>query len=185
MGCAPGSIAVNVSALQFAQADFLKSIDAALTTCGSETPWLEIELTESLLMKNMRDATEKLKALRGRGVTIAIDDFGTGYSSMAYLQRLSLETLKINQVFFEMVEAGNAQSTQKSIARAIVALAKSLGLKVVAEGVETDAHRAFLIDAGADLMQGYFFSVPLSVEEIEPMLRTGMILVNGSLAMSA
>ncbi len=110
IGCAPQSIAVNVSALQFAQTDFIASIDSTLATCGSKDPWLEIELTESLLMKNMRDAMDKLSQLRTRGVNVAIDDFGTGYSSMAYLQRLSLDSLKMNQVFFDMVEPGNNNS---------------------------------------------------------------------------
>jgi diguanylate cyclase (GGDEF)-like protein/PAS domain S-box-containing protein len=185
MGCAPQSIAVNVSALQFAQTDFIASIDSALATCGSKDPWLEIELTESLLMKNMRDAMEKLSELRARGVNVAIDDFGTGYSSMAYLQRLSLDTLKMNQVFFDMVEPGNVKSTEKSIARAIVALAKSLGLNVVAEGVESRAQLDFLIEAGADLMQGFLFSEPLTAEEIEPLLRAGRISIDAPLALSA
>jgi diguanylate cyclase (GGDEF)-like protein/PAS domain S-box-containing protein len=185
MGCAPQTLAVNVSALQFAQADFLRSIDAALAACGSDSPWLEIELTEGLLMKNMRDATEKLAQLRSRGVKVAIDDFGTGYSSMAYLQRLSLETLKINHVFFDMVEPGNARSTEKSIARAIVALAKSLGLRVVAENVETEAQRDFLIDAGADLMQGHLFCPPQSPDQLESVLRTGVVLTRIPFAKSA
>jgi diguanylate cyclase (GGDEF)-like protein len=185
IGCAPQSMAVNVSALQFGQTDFLASVDSALATCASDVPWLEIELTESLLMKNMRDAMEKLAALRSRGIRVAIDDFGTGYSSMAYLQRLSLETLKMNQVFFEMVESGNADSTKKSIARAIVALAKSLGLRVVAEGVETRAQRDFLFDAGADLMQGFLFSEALPANQIEPLLRAGTISIDLPLAQSA
>ena len=185
IGCAPQSIAVNVSALQFAQTDFIASIDSTLATCGSKDPWLEIELTESLLMKNMRDAMDKLSQLRTRGVNVAIDDFGTGYSSMAYLQRLSLDSLKMNQVFFDMVEPGNNNSPKKSIARAIVALAKSLGLNVVAEGVETRAQLDFLIEAGADLMQGFLFSEPLTAEEIEPLLRAGRISIDNSLAMSA
>jgi diguanylate cyclase (GGDEF)-like protein/PAS domain S-box-containing protein len=175
LGCAPRSIAVNVSALQFAQADFLSSIDSALVTCGLDVPWLEIELTENLLMKNMRDSVEKLAQLRSRGVTVAIDDFGTGHSSMAYLQRLSLEKLKINPIFFDMAEPGNIKLMDKSVARAIVSLAKSLGLQVVAEGVETSAQRDFLIDAGADLMQGFLFSEPLSAEKIESLLRGGSV----------
>jgi diguanylate cyclase (GGDEF)-like protein/PAS domain S-box-containing protein len=185
IGCAPRSVAVNVSALQFAQTDFLATVESALAVCGCESPWLEIELTESLLMKNMRDAMEKLAQLRARGVNVAIDDFGTGYSSMAYLQRLSLDTLKMNQVFFDMIEPGSANSTEKSIARAIVALAKSLGLNVVAEGVETRAQLDFILEAGADLVQGFLFSEPLSVTDIEPLLKTGFIDVNAPVALSA
>jgi EAL domain-containing protein (putative c-di-GMP-specific phosphodiesterase class I) len=126
-------------------------------------------------MKNMREAVEKLAQLRSRGVTVAIDDFGTGHSSMAYLQRLSLEKLKINPIFFDMAEPGNIKLMDKSVARAIVSLAKSLGLQVVAEGVETNAQRDFLIDAGADLMQGFLFSEPLSAEKIESLLRGGSV----------
>jgi diguanylate cyclase (GGDEF)-like protein/PAS domain S-box-containing protein len=184
-GCAPESIAVNVSTLQFAQPDFISTVESALKTCGCTDPWLEIELTESLLMRNMRDAIDKLAVLHRRGVRVAIDDFGTGYSSLAYLQRLSLETLKINQVFFDMVKPRHPETNGKSIIGAIVALAKSLDLQVVAEGVETEFHRKFLIDAGVDLMQGFLFGAALSAEEIEALLRRGAIPTARSLARPA
>jgi EAL domain-containing protein (putative c-di-GMP-specific phosphodiesterase class I) len=147
--------------------------------------WLEIELTESLLMRNMRDASEKLAILHARGVRVAIDDFGTGYSSLAYLQRLSLETLKINQVFFDMVKPRNSEPNGRSIIGAIVALAKSLDLQVVAEGVETEFQRKFLVDAGVDLMQGFLFGAALSADEIEAFLRRGVISTARRLARPA
>jgi EAL domain-containing protein (putative c-di-GMP-specific phosphodiesterase class I) len=181
-GIAPPSIAVNVSAMQFAQPDFIKVIESTLTAAGSERPWLEIELTESLLMKNMSDATEKLEKLHKLGVRVAIDDFGTGYSSLAYLQRLSLDTLKINHVFFDMIETGDQEAKSKSIAGAIVALAKSLDLQVVVEGIETETQRKFLIETGADLLQGFLFAAPLGGEEIEPILKRGAIITNLQIA---
>jgi diguanylate cyclase (GGDEF)-like protein/PAS domain S-box-containing protein len=177
-GIAPGSVAVNVSAMQFAQADFIKLVEQTLVAAASERPWLEIELTESLLMKNMSDATDKLAKLHKLGVRIALDDFGTGYSSLAYLQRLSLDTLKINHVFFDMIESGEQKAKSKSIAGAIVALAKSLELQVVVEGIETEPQREFLLETGADLMQGFLFAAPLGGEEIEPLLTRGSISKN-------
>jgi len=184
-GCAPESVAVNVSALQFAQPDFISTVESALQASDCREPWLEIELTESLLMRNMRDASEKLDILHTRGVSVAIDDFGTGYSSLAYLQRLSLETLKINQVFFDMVKPRNSEPNGRSIIGAIVALAKSLDLQVVAEGVETEFQRKFLVDAGVDLMQGFLFGAALSADEIEAFLRRGVISTSVAVARPA
>jgi diguanylate cyclase (GGDEF)-like protein/PAS domain S-box-containing protein len=174
-GIAPSSVAVNVSAMQFAQADFIKLVEQTLAAAGCDRPWLEIELTESLLMKNISDATEKLEKLHQLGVRVALDDFGTGYSSLAYLQRLSLDTLKINHVFFDMIESGEQHAKSKSIAGAIIALAKSLGLQVVVEGIETEPQRQFLLETGADLMQGFLFASPLGGEEIEPLLKRGSV----------
>ncbi len=153
-------LSVNVSTVQFAQPDFICTIANALETSGVAERWLEIELTETLLMRNIRDAGDKLAQLREMKVAIAVDDFGTGYSSLAYLQRLSLETLKIADSFVSTIEAGRNGGSGRAIIGAIVALAQSLGLKVVAEGVETDAQRVFLSKIGCDLLQGYLFSPP-------------------------
>jgi diguanylate cyclase (GGDEF)-like protein/PAS domain S-box-containing protein len=183
-GCAPGSIAVNVSALQFAQADFIETVESALKIAGCAEPWLELELTESILMKNMREATSKVAMLHERGVSVAIDDFGTGYSSLAYLQRLSLQTLKINHVFFETGGSGEP-ADHRPIIGAIVTLARSLGLKVVAEGVETEAHRQLLIEAGADWMQGFIFGSPMTEQKIEPLLKMGVVPAVRTLARPA
>jgi diguanylate cyclase (GGDEF)-like protein len=169
------SIAVNVSTLQFAQSDFIQTVQSALALCESAQAWLEIELTESLLMKNMRNAAEKLELLRRMNVTVAIDDFGTGYSSLAYLQRLPLDTLKINHIFFDSMQSEHGGITGQPIAGAIVSLAKSLGLEVVAEGVETEAQCDYMVEVGCDLLQGYLFSTPLDPEQIEPLLRAGFI----------
>jgi len=164
-------LSVNVSTVQFAQPDFIRTVANALETSGVRESWLEIELTETLLMRNIRDAGDKLAQLREMKVAVAVDDFGTGYSSLAYLQRLSLETLKIADSFVSAIEAGRNGGSGRAIIGAIVALAQSLGLKVVAEGVETDAQREFLVRIGCDMLQGYLFSAPRPPDQIEPMLR--------------
>ncbi|HUB27656.1 MAG TPA: GGDEF domain-containing phosphodiesterase, partial [Tepidisphaeraceae bacterium] len=164
-------IAVNVSTLQFAQPDFVETVQAALNQCGVRGSWLEIELTESVLMRNMREAVEKLADLRKMHVSVAIDDFGTGYSSLAYLQRLSLDTLKINQSFFGVLDSSRVGGSGRTITGAVIALAKSLGLQVVAEGVETEVQKEFLLRVGCDLLQGYLYSRPQTATQIEPLLR--------------
>jgi diguanylate cyclase (GGDEF)-like protein/PAS domain S-box-containing protein len=185
IGCAPRGMAVNVSALQFAQADFVETVESALEIAGCPEPWLELEITESILMKNMRDAMDKLATLHQRGVSVAIDDFGTGYSSLAYLQRLTLQTLKINHVFFEMVGGGDLNSTHRPLIGAIVTLAKSLNLKVVAEGVETEDHRQLLRDVDVDCMQGFLFGGPMPEDKIQPLLKMGILPAVRSLARPA
>ncbi len=186
-------IAVNVSALQFAQADFVGTVADALEIAALPGPWLEIELTETLLMRNIRDAGDKLAQLREMGVTVAIDDFGTGYSSLAYLQRLPLDTLKIDHSFVSAIaEPGTSRPgamrdcrSGQTIIGAIVALAKSLGLQVIAEGVETAAQRDFLVNLGCDYLQGYLFGPPTSAEQIEAVMRRQAIRIVEPLARSA
>jgi diguanylate cyclase (GGDEF)-like protein/PAS domain S-box-containing protein len=183
-------ISVNVSTLQFAQPDFLQTVSAALQSAGLEEPWLELELTESLLMKNMRDAADKLASLKQMKVRVAIDDFGTGYSSLAYLQRLSLDTLKIDFSFINMMDINLLDPTRgpsngKTIVGAIVALAKSLGLSVVAEGVETEAQWRFLVRLGCDVLQGFLFSTPQTADQTEQLIRKQLILPAIPLAKSA
>jgi diguanylate cyclase (GGDEF)-like protein len=168
-------IAVNVSALQFVQPDFIRAISAAIEAPGAPPPCLEIELTETLLMRNIGDAGEKLARLRAMNVAIAIDDFGIGYSSLAYLQRLPLDTLKIDRSFVSRIRADDEPThdggSGRIIVKAIVALAKSLGFQVVAEGVETILQREFLLQIGCDQLQGYLFCPPKIPEAIELLLR--------------
>jgi diguanylate cyclase (GGDEF)-like protein/PAS domain S-box-containing protein len=178
-------ISVNVSTIQFAQPDFILTISSALETCGLAEHWLDIELTETLLMRNMRDAVDKLARLKDLSVRVAIDDFGTGYSSLAYLQRLSLDTLKIDPSFVRSIDSPKTGSGGRKIIGAIVALGKSLGLQVIAEGVETEIQRRFLLDIGCDLMQGYLFSAPKPAMEIEPLLWKGIDLQPPVLAIPA
>ena len=166
-------IAVNVSALQFTQSDFVRSIADVLCDAGVPDGSLEIELTESLLMGNMSDAADKLARLKEMHVPVAIDDFGTGYSSLGYLQRLSIDTLKIDHSFVSTIESERNSHGGRTIITAIISLAKSLGLRVVAEGVETEAQRGFLVGLGCDLMQGFLFGRPVSADVLGQLLLRG------------
>jgi len=175
-GCRPVSVAVNVSALQFQQAEFLEVVQTALTDTGLDPQYLELELTESLLMANTADAVEKVSALRAMGVAVAIDDFGTGYSSLAYLRRLPIDRLKIDQSFVKELGEGpkiNTEEGRTAIITAIASLAVSLDKGMVAEGVETPAQRDYLIQIGCDTLQGYLFGKPMAADKIESRLRYG------------
>ncbi|MCC7082435.1 MAG: EAL domain-containing protein [Burkholderiales bacterium] len=167
-GFAPISIAVNMASPSFAQPDFVAKVAAVLAQANLEPGAIEIELTESVLMHDAEAARETLRALKRHGVALSIDDFGTGYSSLAYLKRFPIDTLKIDRSFVRDV-IRNAEDA--SITRAIIALGKSLGLAVVAEGVETEAQAAFLRESGCTLMQGYLFSRPVCADDITAMLR--------------
>ena len=155
---------MNVSGHQLIEGDLITDIGQLLADAGVEPHWLEVELTESSLMENTPHTISSLQRLRAMGVKIAIDDFGTGYSSLAYLRRFPLDTLKIDIAFIREVTS-NPQDA--AIARTIIELAHSLGLRAVAEGVETPAQLAFLKEAGCDQLQGYLFSQPLPVAALE------------------
>jgi diguanylate cyclase (GGDEF)-like protein/PAS domain S-box-containing protein len=161
------SIAVNVSARQFQQADFVDSVHAALAHSGARAAQLKLELTESLLLTGVDQAISKMQALRALGVRFSLDDFGTGYSSLAYLKRLPLEQLKIDRSFVTdlLVNASDAV-----IARAIIRLAHNLNLTVVAEGVEDMAVWQQLRSEGCDIGQGYLFARPLPLSAAEALL---------------
>ena len=156
------TVAVNVSARQFHQPDFVDQVLAALKRSGANPLKLKLELTESLLVENLQDIVAKMSDLQSVGVGFSLDDFGTGYSSLSYLQRLPLDQLKIDQSFVRdvLTDPNNA-----AIARTIVALAQSLGLGVIAEGVETAEQHDFLANCGCNAYQGFFFSRPLPAEE--------------------
>jgi EAL domain-containing protein (putative c-di-GMP-specific phosphodiesterase class I) len=160
------TVAVNVSVHQFAQVDFVKQVLAVLHSTGANPQRLKLELTESLLIGNVQDAIGKMYALKAEGVRFALDDFGTGYSSLSYLKRLPLDQLKIDQSFVRevLIDPNDA-----AIAKTIITLAHSLGLGVIAEGVETVAQRDFLAHAGCHAYQGYFFSRPLPLADFEAL----------------
>lgn len=158
------TIAVNVSAHQFHQADFVDQVLAVLKKTGAEPQRLKLELTESLLVSNVEEVIKKMLLLKAKGVSFSLDDFGTGYSSLSYLKRLPLDQLKIDQSFVRDVLSDPNDAV---IAKAIVALARSLGLGVIAEGVETEAQRDFLTSSGCHALQGYYFSRPLALEGFE------------------
>ena len=164
------TMAVNVSAHQFRQPDFVEQVLRVLKHSGALPHHLKLELTESLLVSNVDDTIEKMFALKAKGVGFSLDDFGTGYSSLAYLKRLPLDQLKIDQSFVRdvLVDPNDA-----AIAKTIVALAQSLGLSVIAEGVETQAQKDFLAGHGCHAYQGYFFSKPLSIDNFEAFALKG------------
>ena len=158
------SVAVNVSARQFHQRDFVDQVLAALARSGARPQRLKLELTESLLVTNIEDVISKMIALKANGVGFSLDDFGTGYSSLSYLKRLPLDQLKIDQGFVRdiLIDPNDA-----AIAKMVIVLAESLGLAVIAEGVETLAQRDFLAGQGCRTYQGYLFSRPLPAKELE------------------
>lgn len=157
-GICPLRIAVNLSALQFRQANLVEQVTHALEASGLEPQCLELEITESILVENMEKTIDALWSLHDKGVHISIDDFGTGYSSMSYLHRLPVHALKIDRSFVSKVIDDSDSAT---ITKAIIALAQSLGLKVIAEGVETSEQLAFLRQNGCNETQGYLFAQPL------------------------
>lgn len=158
------TIAVNVSAQQFREPDFVAKVLNVIRRTGANPNRLKLELTESVLVDNVQDIIEKMHALKARGVVFSLDDFGIGYSSLSYLKRLPLDQLKIDQSFVRdvLIDPNDA-----AIARTIVALAQSLGLGVIAEGVETEEQRDFLAGAGCHAYQGFYFCRPLPVEGFE------------------
>jgi EAL domain-containing protein (putative c-di-GMP-specific phosphodiesterase class I) len=160
-------IAVNVSAKQFHQADFVEKVRSALRRAGVDAGRLVLELTESVLVRDVQDVIDKMGQLKKAGVGFALDDFGTGYSSLAYLKRLPLEQLKIDRSFVRDVLVDDNDA---SIAKMIVALAHSLDLEVIAEGVETIGQRDFLAGLGCQHFQGYLYSPALAIEDFESLV---------------
>ena len=151
-------VSVNVSAMQFAQESFVERVQLALQKTGARPDHLTLELTESMLVNDVDDIINKMSAIKALGVGFSLDDFGTGYSSLSYLKRLPLDQLKIDQSFVRDLETDTSDAV---IARTIIALGHSLGLAVIAEGVETSRQRDFLQGFGCDAFQGYFYGRPL------------------------
>jgi len=150
-------MSVNVSPRQFYQPNFVEQVQQALQVTGAQPGLLELELTEGMLLTDVEDTIQKMVQLKTMGVMFSLDDFGTGYSSLSYLKRLPLDKLKIDQSFVrEVVTSTN----DAAIARSIIALGNSLGLQVIAEGVETEAQRVFMAKNGCSYWQGFYFSRP-------------------------
>ncbi len=158
MGLRGIKVSINLSARQFSDPELLSDIKHAIAEAGISPSQLELEVTESLLATDIQHAIELLKELQALGLTIAIDDFGTGYSSLSYLKQLPLDKLKIDRAFVKDIPEDN---DDKQITSAIVAMAHSLGLRVVAEGVETDAQQSYLRDLDCEYAQGFFIDKPL------------------------
>lgn len=166
-GLKPLRVSVNASAHQFRDRDLVEKVHDVLDRTGLDPKWLELELTESMLVGDMDQVVSKMKALRELGIHLSIDDFGTGYSSLSYLARFPITTLKIDRAFVKDVETNPFTA---EIARAIIGLSRGLNLEVVAEGAEDAAQVAFLKENGCDLVQGFYFSKPLPAAEFEARL---------------
>jgi diguanylate cyclase (GGDEF)-like protein len=174
------TIAVNISAIEFRDERFLDGVFAVLKDTGLDPRSLELELTESVLMKRVESTGSILKTLRARGVQVAVDDFGTGYSSLSYLRKFPIDALKIDQSFVRQITTAPDGTT---IVTAVISMGRSLKLRVVAEGVETQEELAFLQAHQCDEAQGYFFSRPLPPEQFAKLLKSGlseMLLSSGS-----
>jgi len=168
-GLPPMAVAVNLSARQFRQQDLVESIARVLRETELDPQYLDLEITESIAMENADYSVVILKELKARGVTIAVDDFGTGYSSLSYLRRFPITSLKIDQSFVRDLQA---DPNDAAIADAIIALAHSLKLIVLAEGVETDAQLRFLKQHGCDRAQGFLFSRALPADDLPAYIKS-------------
>jgi len=167
------TLSINVSPKQFQMPDFVENVMACLQRTGARPDLLKLELTEGMLIHDLKDVNAKMASLKSHGIGLSLDDFGTGYSSLNYLRRLSLNQLKIDQSFVQNVLTNENDA---AITRTIVTLGQSLGLEVLAEGVETLAQKEFLMQIGCHAFQGYFFSKPL------PALAFEAFVVDGDLA---
>jgi PAS domain S-box-containing protein len=170
------SMSVNVSARQLRHPDFVGQVMATLDRTKAHPDKLKLELTESMLVENVDDTIAKIGALKAQGVGFSLDDFGTGYSSLAYLKKLPLDQLKIDKSFVRdvLIDQNDA-----AISRMIITLGTSLGLEVIAEGVETEAQRAFLFSIGCRAFQGYLFGRPMAVDVFNAYLAGGIEHPNG------
>jgi EAL domain-containing protein (putative c-di-GMP-specific phosphodiesterase class I) len=163
-------MAVNLSARQFEEASLVDDIKHALSKSGMAAELLELELTESMVVQKPEHAVRVLHELKALGVRIAIDDFGTGYSSLAQLKNFPIDILKVDRSFIRDLPTNQ---DDQSMTKAIIAMGKSLGMTVVAEGVETEEQQTFLSDNACDETQGFYFSKPVSPEGIEGLLQGG------------
>jgi diguanylate cyclase (GGDEF)-like protein/PAS domain S-box-containing protein len=166
--CANITVAVNISAREFRQPDFVERVLSAVFSSNANPRRLKLELTESMLVDNLADVIAKMTELKANGIKFSLDDFGTGYSSLSYLKRLPLDQLKIDRSFVrDMLD----DDTSGAIARTIISLSKAMGLSVIAEGVETEEQREFLAEHGCISYQGYLFGRPVPFEEFQELCR--------------
>lgn len=165
-GFPPMVVSVNLSPIQFAQKNIIAKITDILKETKLDPKYLELEITESVIMKNAEDAIIKINKIKEMGIRVSIDDFGTGYSSLSYLKRFNIDTLKIDRSFVRDVPGNKDDS---AIVSAIINLSRSLNLQTVAEGVETAAQNRFLLDNDCEKVQGFFFSKPVDSDKIESM----------------
>jgi EAL domain-containing protein (putative c-di-GMP-specific phosphodiesterase class I) len=173
-GINPNPVAINISAKQIEKNNFVKSFSSILEKTQIENELLEIELTESILINNSQKTSRKLIKLRKSGMKVAIDDFGTGYSSLAYLTNFPFDKLKIDQSFIRDIVTDKAAA---SIATSIISMAHRLGVRVIAEGVETEDQMKFLTNYKCDEFQGYYFSEPIPADRFTNLLKNNSISV--------
>jgi diguanylate cyclase (GGDEF)-like protein len=166
-----GTMAVNISAMEFRDEHFLEGVFAILEHTGLDPRSLELELTESVLMKRAESTASVLQRLRAKGIQLAVDDFGTGYSSLSYLRKFPIDELKIDQSFVHQITTVPDETT---IVTAVISMGRSLNLRVVAEGVETQEQLAFLLAHQCDEAQGYYFSRPILPQDFAKLLKTGI-----------
>ena len=171
-GFPPLPVAVNISAAQFRRKDFLESLAGILKDTGLAARYLELELTESVLMQDANVTVSMLEALKAMGAQLAIDDFGTGFSSLSYLKRFPIDTLKIDQSFMHDITKAMDNLDDAALVTAVIGLGKSLNLCVIAEGVETHEQLVFLQNQGCSEGQGFYFSQPVSEKKMTTLLRT-------------
>jgi EAL domain-containing protein (putative c-di-GMP-specific phosphodiesterase class I) len=163
-------MAVNISARQTRDPNLINDIQEILHETNLNPKLLELEITEGIMMENVHANIQLLQDLQSIGISLAIDDFGTGYSSMAYLKRFPINQLKIDRSFVNDIHGGG-----EAIISAILAMAHSLGISIVAEGVETESQLVFLESIGCDLAQGYYFSRPVSRESVISLLQQQVV----------
>lgn len=176
LGYEPIKMAVNVSGRQFEQSTFIDMVDRVLAETGIDPRWLELEVTENILMTNVEETIQVLVDLKSRHISLAIDDFGTGYSSLGYLRQFPIDRLKIDQSFVADI---TTDLDDAAIASAIISLARTLNLEVIAEGVETAEQALFLREHQCDTMQGYYFGRPSPPEKLASLFEDGSTELHG------
>ena len=161
------TLSINISALQFKNKDFVKTLIQILKRYHMPPTLIELEITESVFIDDMNDVVKKMNVLRDMGIRFSMDDFGTGFSSLSYLRRLPIDTLKIDKTFIDSVVTDNPTRT---IAETIIDMGKKLGFHTIAEGVEDEVQFDLLRDIGCDNIQGYYMGKPMVSEKIEELL---------------
>lgn len=167
-GLHPGPVSINVSGRQLREDAFISDVLEPLQRYRIHPGYLQLEVTETTVAENRDTAIDILNALRAEGVHVAIDDFGTGYSSLSYLQQMPFDMIKIDKSFVDKIGAGD---TSDKICRTIIKMARELGKRSTAEGVETQEQLDFLIENGCDFVQGYYYSMPLPSDEFFEFIR--------------
>jgi EAL domain-containing protein (putative c-di-GMP-specific phosphodiesterase class I) len=163
-------LAVNVSAIQFRQADFVQHVFGCVKHHGIDPSHLKLELTEGMLVDDIEDVIKTMSVLKELGIKFSLDDFGTGYSSLQYLKRLPLDQIKIDQSFVREIAS---DGSDKAIVQSIIAMSQSLGVAVIAEGVETEDQQKILLNLGCNHFQGYLFGKPVPIAQFEEFLTLG------------